>query len=192
MEPTFNVRQIASNLSQLRAAMKALTAQDVYIGIPEDKTARKEDGDTGPSNAYLGYIHEHGVPEKGIPARPHLIPGIEAIQKEAVVILRGAAKNALEGKEAAVESALNRIGLLGQAAVQAKFVDNDWPELAAGTLDYKALKKDEAGNVLVDKKGNKKRNKSRRERERVNPLIDTNQLRKAYTYVVRKRGGTDR
>jgi hypothetical protein len=164
MKPSITVTKVFENLSGLRKAMSALTDQDVYIGIPEDKTARKEAGDSGISNAYLGYIHEFGVPEKNIPARPHLLPGIGDIRPEAVDLLKGAAKQALEGNAAAVEGALNKIGLLGQNAVRARFVNNDWPPLTEKTLK---------------KKG-----------ERPNPLIDTGQLRKAYTYVVRKKGGT--
>lgn len=187
MKPEFNVTKIRENLSGLRRAMKALTERDVFIGIPEDKTAREAAGDTGISNAYLGYIHEHGVPEKNIQARAALIPGIEDIRDEAAAILKDAAKKALEGNEAAVERALNRIGLLGEKAVRAKFVDNDWPELADKTLDRR-----EKISETVNAKGEtvKKMAKSRRETGRINPLIDSGQLRKAYTYVIRKKGNT--
>jgi hypothetical protein len=150
-------------VARLRKAVKALTDQDVYIGIPEDKAARKAAGDAGISNAYLGYIHEFGAPSRGIPPRPHLIPGIEDIRTDAAAILETAAARALEGKETAVAAALNKIGLLGQNAARARFAANDWPPLKPRTLARKA-------------KG------------RVNPLIDTGQLRKAYTYVIRKAG----
>lgn len=185
MKPEFNVTKIRENLSGLGKAMKALTEQDVFVGIPEDKTAREAAGDTGISNAYLGYIHEHGVPEKNIPARPALIPGIEDIQDEAKAILKDAAKKALEGNTGAVKTALNKIGILGQNAVRAKFVENDWPELADKTLDRRQ-KISEAENAKGKKV--KKMGKSRREKGRTNPLIDTGQLRKAYTYVIRKKG----
>ena len=188
MKTEFKIKNVHNNLSELGKAMRALTSQDVFIGIPEDKSARKEAGDTGISNAYLGYIHEHGVPEKNLPARPHLIPGIKDIQPKAIKILENAAKKALEGEHGAIAQALNSIGLLGQNAVRAKFVNNDWAPLQDSTLDYQALQKDENGKVLTDKKGVAKRKKSRRERERVNPLINTSQLRKAYTYVIRERG----
>ena len=87
-----------------------------------------------------------------------------------------------------MESGLTRIGLLGQKAVKARFVNNDWPPLSDRTLDYGAPLKDESGNALADKKGKVRRKKSRRKKGRVNPLIDTAQLRKAYAYVIRKRG----
>lgn len=106
---------------------------------------------------------------------------------EAVELLKDAAQRALEGNAGAVDATLNKIGILGQNAVRGRFVDNEWPPLADSTLDAQALQKDEGGNVMKDKKGNAKRKKSRRERERVNPLVDTGQLRKSYTYVIRPR-----
>lgn len=185
MKPSITVKQLADNTAELRNAMNALTKQDVYIGIPAEKAGRDEGGIT---NAEIGYIHEHGGPAAGIPARPHLIPGIEAIVPEAVALLKGAAQKALEGNTPAVETALNKIGVLGQNSVRNAFVDNDWLPLKDETLDYQALQKDESGAVLTDKKGKPKREKSRRERGRVNPLVDTSQLRRGYTYVIRKRG----
>lgn len=185
MMPNITVTKVRENLSQLRRAMQALTEQDVFIGIPEDKTAREAAGDTGISNAYLGYIHEHGVPEKNIPARAALIPGIKDIQKDAIAILKDVAKKALEGNAGAVGTGLNKIGILGQNAVRARFVNNDWPPLADKTLDRRKKLSE-----TVNKKGEvvKKFGKSRRERGAVNPLIDTSQLRRAYTYVIRKKG----
>lgn len=185
MKADISVTRVLNNLSGLRKAMSALTDQDVFIGIPEDKAARETAGDTGISNAYLGYIHEHGVPEKNIPARAALIPGIEDIQAEAVDILANAAARALEGNAGAVQSALNTIGNLGQNAVRARFVNNDWAPLSDKTLNRRPKLSE-----TVNKKGQiiKKYGKSRREGGRVNPLINTSQLRKSYTYVIRKRG----
>lgn len=185
MKPEIKVTQTFDNIAAIRRAVQALTEQDVFIGIPEDETAREAAGDAGISNAYLGYIHEHGVPENNLPARASLIPGIEDIRTEAAGILEETAKKALDGNEGAVEPALNKIGVLGQNAVRARFVNNDWPELADKTLDSR-----KKISETVNAKGEtvKKYGKSRRERGAVNPLIDTNQLRKAYTYVIRKKG----
>lgn len=185
MKPTLSVKQLSNNAAEIRKALKALTEQDVYIGIPAEKAGREA---AAVNNASLGYIHEFGAPAAGIPARPHLIPAIEDIVPEAMVLLKSTAQKALAGNEGAVEAGLNKIGILGQNAVRARFVDNDWSPLQDATLDYQALKKDEDGTVQTDKKGNPKRKKSRRERERTNPLIDTGQLRKSYTYIIRKRG----
>lgn len=187
MKPAVTVTKTFDNAAAIRRAVQKLTEQDVYIGVPEDKSAREAAGDTGISNAYLAYIQENGVPEKNIPARAALIPGIQDIQAEAADILRDTAKKALEGNIAAVETGLNKIGILGQNAVRARFLNNDWEPLADTTLDRR-----KKISETVNAKGEtvKKFGKSRRERGAVNPRIDTNQNRKAYTYVIRKKGNT--
>ncbi len=185
MKAAFSVNKMRENLSQIHKAVATLTEQDVFIGVPEDKDARKNEGATGISNAYLSYIHNTGVPEKNIPARPSLLPGIEDTKADTVELLKGAAKQALEGNENAVETAFNKIGLLGQNAVRARFSNNEWPPLQEATLDARK-KTGESEN----KKGEKiaQYAKSRRERGAINPLMDTLQLLKAHTYVIRKRG----
>ena len=187
MKPAVTVTKTFDNAAAIRRAVQKLTEQDVYIGVPEDKSAREAAGDTGISNAYLAYIQENGVPEKNIPARAALIPGIQDVQAEAADILRDTAKKALEGNIAAVETGLNKIGILGQNAVRARFLNNDWEPLADTTLDRR-----KKISETVNAKGEtvKKFGKSRRERGAVNPRIDTNQNRKAYTYVIRKKGNT--
>lgn len=185
MKTAVTVRQVADNADALRRAIAALTEQDVYIGVPEDKNARKGGG---PTNAEIAYWQENGIPSRNVPARPALLPGIRDIQGEAAELLKDAAKKALEGNEGAVNTALNKIGQLGQNAVRARFVNNNWKPLADNTLDYHPLVKSESGETLRDKKGNPLRKKSRGEKGRVNPRINTNQNRKAYTYVIRKRG----
>ena len=181
---TFDVKQTFFDPVKIINRVKILTQTDVLIGVPEEKGARKEGESAPATNAELAYYHEFGAPANNLPARAALIPGIKAVQKEAVKLLERAAKDAMAGK-GNVDATLNKVGLLGQNSVRAQFVNNDWEPLKDATLDYAALKKDDEGNALTDKKGNKKRKKSRGERGRTNPLIDTGQLRKAHTYVLR-------
>lgn len=188
MKPVLSVKQTADMAGAIRKAVESLTEKDVYIGVPAEKAGDLKGGIT---NAELSYIHEFGAPAAGIPARPHLLPGVEDIIPEAAEELKAAARAALDGKAGAVDAALTNIGRLGQNAVRAKFQDNDWPPLKASTLDAKPLKKDDQGTVLKDKKGNALRGKSRREKGRINPLLDTGQLMKSHTFVIRKRQGGD-
>lgn len=162
--------------------MEALTTQDVYVGVPADEAARKEAGDTGISNAHLAYVHEHGVPEKNIPARPALIPGIQDALPEAVELLEEAAKFALEGNPEAVTRNLTRVGEAALKGVKRKFDSNDWEPLAESTNKARLRK-------WKGKSHNKARMKKGEEPPTVfNPLVDSNQLRNSYTYVLRKRG----
>lgn len=185
MKPTLSVRQVADMSGAIRKAVEALTEKDVFIGVPAENAAPRQGG---LNNAELSYLHEYGAPAAGIPARPHLLPGVGDIKGEAAGLLKGAAEQALNGNEAAVDAALNRIGLLGQNAVRARFQNNDWPPLKDATLDASPLKKDDEGNVIKNKKGEAVRGKSRREKGKLNPLLDTAQLMKSHTYVVRKKG----
>ena len=178
MIPTLSIRQTMSNLSGIRKAMKALTRQDVLIGVPADESGREE-GD-GLNNAELSYIHEFGTEDGRIPPRPHLVPGVNNARADIADALKEAA------------SGLEKAGLLGQNAVRATFTDNDWPPLADGTLDAKPLRKSDTGDVLTDGKERPLREKSRRESGKINPLMDTRQLQKAHTYVIRdKSAGGD-
>lgn len=189
MKPALSIKQTADMTGAIRRAVANLTGQDVLVGVPAEKDGQRKGGI---NNAELSYIHEFGAPAAGIPARPHLLPGIEAIVPEASQELKAAASAAFEGKEQAVEAALNNVGRLAQKSVHAKFQDNDWPPLKDATLDYKPLLKNDEGKVLTYEKGKLKgqprRGKSRREKGKLNPLLVTAQLMKSHTYVIRKRG----
>jgi hypothetical protein len=203
MKPEITVKQTFKNLSAINQAVSALTNQDVYIGIPADDGARgdinkKDHGQQarssgGINNAYLGYVHEYGAPSQGIPPRPHLIPGIKDVQPKIAEILKDAAAKALTGNEQAVEHALNRVGLLGQNAVRARFINNDWKPLSKATLArYIDPLPRQPKDGEPDKQDTPKKKKVKRVRRadsgKINPLIVSGQLRKAYTYVIRKRG----
>lgn len=179
-----------SNLSGIRKAMKVLTRQDVLIGVPADESGREEDD--GLNNAELSYIHEFGTEDGRIPPRPHLVPGVNNARADIADALENAASRALHGDASAVQAGLKKAGLLGQNAVRATFTDNDWPPLAKSTLNAKPLKKDDTGAVILDKKGQPLREKSRAQKGRMDPLMDTRQLQKAHTYVIRdKSAGGD-
>lgn len=192
---SMTITMTVNKLNDIRKAMKALTDKDVLIGIPEDDADRgdidkKNHGSAarskgGISNAYLGYIHEYGVPDKNIPARPFLHPGIERAREEIADALKRTAKKALQGNPGAVEKGLNKVGQLGEKSVKGAFFDNEWQPLSKKTLDYEPPAKDEDGNVRKTKKGKVKRKESRRQKGKTNPLIDTNQLHKSITYVIR-------
>lgn len=174
---------LADRTADLRRAMQALATHEVVVGIPAAKGERKEgeDGEGPVTNAQLGYIHEKGSPKRNIPARPFLIPGIRKVQPGVVDQLRAAGRQALEGKLAGVLACLNRVGILAQNSARAHFVDNDWPALADATLDKRPpADRGEDGKIT-------RRRKSRRERGALNPLIDTSQMRKSVTYLVRRR-----
>ena len=159
---------VKKNVGLIEKAVLALLKSEVVIGIPDDGSARQPEpgASAPPSNAVIGYTQEFGSPEQNIPARPFLVPGVESITPKAAELLRKAGKAALFGDAAAVEAALNQIGLIGQAAAQQKITDGPFVPLSERTLKARKAR---------GRKGDK-------------PLLDTGQLRRSVTYIVRKKG----
>lgn len=119
---------------ELARAVEALTREQVMVGIPADEAARDPQDGNGINNAALGYIHEFGAPEKNIPPRPHLIPGVQDYGPAAVKRLRAAAVAALEGRTPAVRAQMNAIGLEAVSAVRKKITDGLTPPLSPKTI----------------------------------------------------------
>ncbi len=153
---------------ELLKAIVALTQREVLIGIPADAPARTpEPGEPAPpSNALIGYKMETGDPEMNLPARPFLVPGVEAIKDKAIARLKKAGEDALKGDLGKVDQALHAVGLMGQSSVQAKITDGPFVPLAPRTLAQRRA----------------------RGRTGDRPLIDTGQLRRSVNYVIRTKG----
>jgi len=153
-----SVKVTKDGTKKLFQSVNALTKKAVYVGIPEGENARP-DGPVG--NATIGYIHETGSPSQNIPARPWLEPGIaegkDAIAKQ----FKRGAQLALAGKD--VGPALHAAGLAGQSAAQNKITEGPFAPLSEKTLSARR----------------------RRGRTGTKPLIDTGELRRSVSYVVR-------
>ncbi|MGE4191792.1 MAG: hypothetical protein AB7E51_00235 [Pseudodesulfovibrio sp.] len=170
------LKVLHDGMPALGKALRALTMQSVLVGIP----AGPPRDESGVTNAQIGYIHENGSPKRNIPARPFLEPGIRKAHDAVVRQLRDAAQAALNGNAAGVNSSLERAGIVAENTVRAMFADNDWEPLAESTLNRRpVLARDDEGKPI-------KYGKSRQERGATNPLVDSSQLRKAVTHVVRK------
>lgn len=179
-----------NHLRELRKQLQALAKKEVLVGIPAENSTREHGGEI--NNAELLYIQSHGVrsasmrkemqgnldagmkyskahelylqshgsPMYHVPPRPVLEPAI-ASQKEAIgKLISAASKSALEGKPAQCEANLNKAGMVAVSAARGWFENpaNGWPPNAPYT---------------IKKKGSSQ------------PLIDTGEMRKAITYVVR-------
>lgn len=154
-------------LSSIMKSLHALTGQDVLVGVPSDRAERKDPGQPV-NNAEIGYWQEFGAPGANIPARPHLIPGVEKVKPDITVQLRAAATAALTGKPDDVLKAMHKAGLTAQLSVQRLIESGLQPDLSPLTL-YKR----------------KHRKKAPRQGEK--PLIDTGGYLKSITYVIREK-----
>jgi hypothetical protein len=194
VNPVVNVVKTV-NLGSLTDAVGALAKKEVLVGIPAEHSSRQTPSDDNINNAELLYIQSHGVrkaemrkemqqhidagkkyseahslyiqshgsPLWHIPPRPVLEPSIEASKGPIAKQLQGAAVAAIDGNQQEVDNALHRAGIVAENAAKAWFENpqNGWPPNSPKT---------------IAKKGSD------------SPLIDTGEMRKAITHVVRERG----
>ncbi|GED34029.1 hypothetical protein P9G84_22380 [Brevibacillus centrosporus] len=176
--------------NDLKKIVDSLAKKQVYVGIPEgsdrpeaqgepitnaqllyahtlgirqkemrdEMNPKVESGKMPYSKAYQMWIQSHGSPLWKSPPRPVLEPAIEHNKDVIAKQLRKVSEVALDGGDP--EPELNKAGLLGQNAARGWFTDpaNGWPPNSP---------------ITEERKGSDK------------PLIDTGDLRKAITYVVK-------
>jgi hypothetical protein len=112
-----------------------------------------------------------------------MAPGIKDAQSQISDGLGEAAKLALDGKAAAVERQLHRVGLAAEKGIKTKINDGVPPPLAMSTI---------RGRARRGRKGAKKAlaafasGKASVPLEWVKPLVDTGQMRNAITHVLKK------
>lgn len=157
--------------AKIAQALKEVATTRVMAGIPAEKGLRDPEdvgeGSSGINNAALMYIHEFGAPDVNIPARPVVYPAMRSIQKEAIAMLRKIAGFALDGKPELVQKGFHALGILAQNALRKRITDGPFEPLSPRTIAARRAK---------GRTGTK-------------PLIDSGQLRRALTYVIRKIGG---
>ncbi|THJ52595.1 hypothetical protein E9536_20255 [Burkholderia sp. LS-044] len=151
-------------LDEVLKSISGLVQKEVLVGVPDSTAGRKDEGEPL-SNAEIGYIMENGSPANNIPARPHLVPGVQDARPKFEPQLQKGVEAALDGDLEKVDRSLNRAGLVAQNSVRAKINSNIQPKLADSTLAARR----------------------RRGVMRENTLVDTAQYRNSITYVVRKK-----
>lgn len=137
-------------------AFKELAFTEVLVGIPQEKSSRKDNEIT---NAELAYIHTHGSPVNNIPPRPFLQPSIIENIEGVTSIQSDIVKAALAGNSEKVKKLYNRLGLYVQAKAKNYITQGD--KLAPNAPMTIALKGSDR------------------------PLIDTAQMLNSITYVVK-------
>lgn len=155
-----SVTVLKDDSARILRAIQDMARKEVLVGIPADKTGRK-DGEI--TNAALGFIHENGSAARNIPPRPFLLPGVKAASAKCAEVLKSYAQKAITGA-ATIDQGLNAAGLIAQASVKKRIQSGEgFAPLKSSTLEARARK---------GAKGTK-------------PLIRTGQLLNSITYVVR-------
>lgn len=188
------VTKTGKGFSTIVGKLQALTKKEVLVGIPQERSKRPGDGDMV-NNAELLYLHTHGVrssamrtemqpsiksgmkysaahslyvqthgsPAYSIPPRPVLQPAIKNSRTVIGKQIAGAYRAAMHGDMTGAERGLELAGTVAQNAARAWFDNpkNKWPPNSAQTIKAKGSD---------------------------SPLIDTGEMRKSITYVIRDKG----
>jgi hypothetical protein len=186
-----NVIRNDVGLQAVKKALAILKTHEVMVGIPEDTTGRKKAKGTPVNNAELLFIHTNGSPANNIPPRPVLEPAIKHNKERISKSYKKAIDAALDGDMGGVLPALDAAGLNGQNIVRKYFTEsNGWEknsdvtvygsnEYSKDEVPVQKLKKDGTRRKMPKKPIIKGKGSSR-------PLIDTGEMRKSITYVVRE------
>lgn len=166
MNITANMKTNDGNYKAVLEAITFLKHHEVFIGVPEETTTRKDDKNTPVNNAELLFIHTNGSPMHNIPPRPVLEPAIKNNQERIAESMKTAIDAAVGGDKSAILPALEVAGTEGRNVAQKFFTDttNGWPPNSSETIKRK--NKEKSGKA--------------------NPLIDTEEMRKSITYVVKE------
>ena len=189
------VKMTKDNVSVVLRSIQKLASQEVLIGIPATTTERQDD--QAVNNATIGYIQETGSPAQNIPARPHLVPGVEEALPEATDQLKKGASAALSGNQAAADKSLQAAGLIGQNKVRAKVNSGIEPALSPSTIRNRFRQRGTLGRRKSEEKyldlidsGAQAAGMSLSEIQSqagIISLVNTGQYRNSITYVVRKK-----
>lgn len=146
------VKVTKDRVAEAMAAIKAIASRRVLVGIPADKDPRKPDptdmdviakafqgGGRGMKpdplgNAALGYLHEKGVPDANIPARPWLGPGMANAEPKIAARMRRAGAALLTDAARPIDATLTMVGLESVDTVREKLRDGPFAPLAPRTL----------------------------------------------------------
>src|SRR5580692_11119740 len=127
MAERIKVTMTRDHVGKVLAELRDLVGKSILVGIPASNAERSD----GPlTNAQIGYLMEFGSPATNVPARPFLIPGVQAAEKDVLPHLKNAIKAALDGKQEKVTAELHAAGHIAEAHVKKRISSNIPPPLA--------------------------------------------------------------
>lgn len=170
--------------------LKRLLRLRTMVGIPADgKERQPEPGEkSAPNNAMIGYVQEFGDDEKHIPARPFLVPGVRSVQTQVVDELRKAGEDAFDKDFGSVRARFAKVGTVAVSAAQRAITDGQFAPLSQRTIEARAARGRKGAKQYLKLQGQGTPREvldTLGDQALVKPLIDTGQLRRALTYVVK-------
>jgi hypothetical protein len=177
-----NLKTVTDNVDSVVRNITELSQQRLLVGIPDTEAGRTSGA---VSNAFIGYAMEFGLPDKNVPARPFLLPTVKAMQGDITTTFRRMGERAVNDD---AQGALRLMKVLGQQVadkVRGRITAGIPPPLAQSTIEGR-LRRTQAGRTMLKGMRKKGADVSKWGANNLTPLIDTGQLRRSITYVIRK------
>lgn len=178
-------------LDALRAQLEKLATTEVLVGFPQDTSERTDDSVAAKvTNATIAYAMDHGMPERNVPARPFMYPGMESAIPQVTDKLRQMATAVSQQRYTAVDQGWHQVGLIAATAIKMKINEGIPPPLADSTLRDRLARH-------PSRQGERRELANRAEggspgMTDAKPLVDTGQLRNAVNYTIRMRTARSR
>lgn len=186
------VQVTKQNFDDIMTTAQTILNVEILVGVPMDTSDRpanlKVQDENAITNAALAYIHDQGIPEAGIPQREFMRPGIADVLPEIQRKLASAMRAAMRGNAIVAEQAMIQAGLVARSGIINRIDRGVPPPLAEYTLIKRAergLSSSVAKAAMVEL--DRRLNGLAPGMEFAKPLIDTGELRKSITYVLRSR-----
>jgi hypothetical protein len=178
---------VKDDVGKVFASLRELLGKQVLIGVPEDK----QHAGTSITNATIAYVMEFGSPAQNIPARAFLVPGVEKARANALNQIRKAADAALSQDPKAAMQHLAYAGMVGAESVRQEILTGDFAPLSPATIRARARargdktrRENEIGYLNMVASGIDPG--AAQSEAGIRPLINTGELFRSITYVVRE------
>lgn len=178
--------------AQVMSAIGRFDRERVLVGVPESTAGRQDYAGQEINNATIGYLMENGSPAANIPARPHLVPGVQEAGPEIVKRYRGAAEKAVGGDVGAIDVAHRVVGQIAADSVRLKITTGQFVPLAPSTVAGRARQRGTGKRVSeieyarLIREGSSPA--SAQTQAGIQPLVNTGAYAASITFVVRPRG----
>ena len=178
--------------SQVLKSIQAFDKLRVLVGVPESTAGREDYEGQEINNATIGYLMENGSPAANIPARPHLVPGVQSAGPEIVKRYRAAAQKTLAGETRALGIAHQVVGQIAADKVRLKIATGPFQPLAPSTVAGRARQRGtgkrpgEIEYARLIRQGETPA--SAQAAAGIQPLINSGQYSASIIFVVRARG----
>lgn len=188
-ENNTGVQVTKQNFEKIIETTRMILDVEILVGVPRDTADRppelkEQDGDAI-NNAVLAYIHDQGAPEARIPQREFMRPGIEDVRDEITRKLGIVMKLAMRGEAMRAEMAMVQVGLVAQSGIRNRIDAGIPPPLAEYTLRKRVARKRGHKGAMTEL--NRREAGLLPSTQFAKPLIDSGEMRKSITYVLRSR-----